>query len=482
MKTYTKLVSYISLCLFIATLIPLLTLGWYNHPTGDDYDYGVETKHEWESSHNLISVFKAAADGVREQYYGWQGTYSAMFLMYLPPNIFGANAYRFVTPAILSLLIAGLFFLTHRLLCGLLKASRREWIAIASLLSFLCIQSTPFASESYYWYNGSMYYTGYLGISLLFLGILCILPNQPRIFPCIISCLLALFLAGGNYVSLLPTMLLSFTCLGLVFFKKVPGKYCLIAPCAFLCIGFLISAMAPGNQVRQNDLWKIPAVTAILKSIRQGFYFLRGWTSLWLLLVLFILTPIFWNICKRLSFGFPYPFLVIGYGFGILCSTACPTYYTMNSTGPARAAAIMFYAFMLFLFFAYFYFLGFLHRVLGSRNMALETKLRELGWKPFLIALPILFLLTLLFGNVPAQNFARASKALLSGSAAAYEKQYRERLLILSDPAQRDIVFTPYESPTDLIYVGDFTGDPNNSTNQRIAAYFDKDSIRVKYD
>ena len=482
MKIYTRLISAIALCAFLITLIPLLILGWYNHPTGDDYDYGVETGHVWESTHNLLSVFRTAADGVKEQYQIWQGTYSAMFLMYLPPNIFGANAYRFVTPVILSLLIAGIFFLTHQIFCGFFGSSRMEWIAISSLLSYLCIQTTPFASESYYWYNGSMYYTGYLGVSLFFLGILCKLLSKPSVAFCIVSCLLALFLAGGNYVSLLPVMLITFTMAALAFLLKAKGKFFLPAPCISLCIGFLISALAPGNHVRQSEMWKIPAITAILKSIRQGFIFLGGWTSLWLLFTLLVLTPVFWGIYKNTKFTFPYPLLVIGYGFGILCSTACPTYYTMNSTGPARAAAIMFYTFMFFMYLAYFYLLGYLHRVLTVKNSEQFLRFLLLAKKPFLQALPFVFLLVILLGHTSTQNFVRASKTLLDGSAAAYEAQYRARLLVLSDPSRKEIVFAPYESTADLIFVGDFTGDPLNPVNQRIAAYFDKDSISVNYD
>lgn len=482
MRKYTKFVSIIALCVFLTTLIPLLILGWYNHPTGDDYYYGVETKQTWESTHNLILVFRTAVDGVIEQYHIWQGTYSAMFLMYLPPNIFGPNAYRFVTLVILALLITGIFFLTHKIFCGFLGSSVEEWISIASLLSFLCIQTTPFASESYFWFNGSIYYTGYWGISLIYLGLLCIFLRRSSVAACIVSCLLAFFLAGGNYVSLLPTMLISFTMAAFAFLKKAIGKYCFLAPCTCLCIGFLFSALAPGNQVRQSGMWKIPAVLAIFKSVRQGFIFLGKWSDLWLLFALLILAPVFWGIYQRSSFSFPCPLLVIGYSFGIMCSTACPTYYTMNSTGPARAAALMFYTFLFFIFLSYFYLLGYLHRVWNEKKPHQLRLFFEHGKKPFLLTLPVILLLVVLFGNTSTHNYVRACITLLNGNAASYEEQYRARLSTLSDTTVKDVVFAPYESPADLLYVGDITSDPTDPTNQRIAAYFDKNSICVNYD
>ena len=115
-KLYADLVALLMLVLLIISLIPLLHLGLYNHPTGDDYYYGVEAMHTWQNTHNPFLVIIEAAKGVPEQYRIWQGTYSALFLMYLPPNIWGPNAYHLVTPLILALLVSGIFFLAHELL------------------------------------------------------------------------------------------------------------------------------------------------------------------------------------------------------------------------------------------------------------------------------------------------------------------------------------------------------------------------------
>lgn len=489
MKTYGKIITWLSFSILLLTLIPLLWLGFYNHPTGDDYDYGVETHHVWQDTHNPAAVLQEAAKGVAVQYQIWQGTYSAMFLMYLPPNLFDESAYHLVTFVVLSLLLSGIFYLNHQFLRGLLGATRETWLCVSSLLSLLCIQTTPFASESYYWYNGSMYYTGYLGLSLLFLGLLCKLLTKPGFLPCLLSSLLAFFLAGGNYVSLLPTMLIAFAITGLVLLRDLKAgerriSYFLPA-CFALCGGFLISALAPGNKVRQSEMWKIPAIKAILKSLRQGGIFLLGWTSLLLVLTLFLITPILWEHYKKTQFTFRYPLLVLGFAYGVLCSTACPTFYTMNSTGPARAAAVMYYNFMIFIFFSYYYFLGYLHRLLGQKKPDLKNHVNRFFakylplWSGIAVAL---FVFALLLGKCTTLNCTRALRSLTDGSAAAYEAQYQERLTILFDKTQRDVVLSPYETKADLIYVGDFTEDPAHPTNQRIAAYFDKNSLCVRQD
>lgn len=157
----------------------------------------------------------------------------------------------------------------------------------------------------------------------------------------------------------------------------------------------------------------------------------------------------------------------------------------MNSTGPARAAAVTYYNFMIFIFFSYYYFLGYLHRLLGQKKPDLKNHVNRFSakylplWSGIAVAL---FVFALLLGKCTTLNCTRALRSLTDGSAAAYEAQYQERLTILFDKTQRDVVLSPYETKADLIYVGDFTDDPAHPTNQRIAAYFDKNSLCVRQD
>ena len=136
--------------LLITCLFPVMYLGRYNHPTGDDYRFGVDARLEWENSENLINVIAEAGKGVCREYSQWQGTYSAMFLMYLPPNLFGDSAYRLVTTVILLLLTGGIFYLLKPMICDWLKASRTFWIISSSAISLLCIETVPSQGETFF--------------------------------------------------------------------------------------------------------------------------------------------------------------------------------------------------------------------------------------------------------------------------------------------------------------------------------------------
>ena len=150
-NNFAKWKPYIFLAILLLSLIPLIWLGRYNYPTGDDYYYGAETHLVWQQTGSIIQTLDAACAGVADSYQIWQGTYSALFLMYLAPNVFSNTAYHLVTFVILLLLCGGIFYLLCPLFRRFLPGTCGEWITVSSILSFLCIQTVEFQSDSFYW-------------------------------------------------------------------------------------------------------------------------------------------------------------------------------------------------------------------------------------------------------------------------------------------------------------------------------------------
>jgi len=142
-----KLVSYLLLIILIVSLIPIAYLGCYNHLTGDDYYYGASTHLIWEETGSIIATVAEACRGVAHEYQNWQGSYSAMLLMYLVPNIFGDWCYKFITVVIISLLTSIIFYLLKPLVFYICKGSRYLWLLIFSALALLCIQTVRFQGD-----------------------------------------------------------------------------------------------------------------------------------------------------------------------------------------------------------------------------------------------------------------------------------------------------------------------------------------------
>ena len=473
-----KFLAAFMMILLITCLFPVMYLGRYNHATGDDYHYGVSARLEWEKNGNLINVIAEAGKGVCREYNQWQGTYSAMFLMYLPPNLFGDSAYRLVTTVILLLLTGSIFYLLKPMICNWLKGSKSLWITIASAIILLCIETVPSQGETFFWYNGSMYYTGYFAVTLFFWGLLIRYLDGKHKWYLPMLLMLAVFLAGGNYVSLLPSLILIFFTTVWLFYKKNTHAWSIGFIMATMFAGFIVSAAAPGNRMRQTEMWKIPAWKAVLKSLLQGINYITAWTGVWYIIFLILITPILWKYLKKCSFRFRYPGLTVGFLYGLFCSMSCPTFYTMNSTGPARVVSIVYYGYILFFFFTYCYLLGYFQKIREKKiKTASNTKISAARFS--VAGILILFALQVISGNLYTLTTTKAVHLLSSGEAKAYEKEYQERMNILLDDTVQDAVLPAYQHRPDMLYVGDFSSDLQSPLNQSAAAYFHKKSILV---
>lgn len=490
----------VMLLLLAVGLLPVMYLGRFNHPTGDDYYYGAGTHLVWQETGSIAETVAEAARGVALEYGRWQGTYSALFLMHLPPNIFGNLPYHLVTAVILSLLTAGIFYVTKPVLCGRLKMPVSGWMIVSSCLVLLCVETVPSQGESFFWYNGSMYYTGYFALTLFFLGMVSRYAEKQRKGYLTGMSLLAVFLAGGNYVSLLPCLIIMVLLTGWMFWKKRPGRYGILAAAFCLLAGLIVSAAAPGNRVRQDGMWQIPAWKAVAKSLVQGLRYTAAWTGLWWLLAAIIVTPVLWKYMRRSELKFRYPLVAIGLFYGIFCSMSCPTFYTMNSTGPARVVAVVYYGFLLFSFLAYGYFLGYVQRKFGGKAPApvpgggqpeeKESGERKSGNRERLrfgrAVIPVCVTGIVLFqiatGAAENCTTGKAVHLLSSGEAKAYDEEYRERYRLFTDDSIQELVLKPYENKPDMLYVGDFSADPQEPTNVKVAEFFGKTSVKVDYD
>lgn len=403
--------------------------------------------------------------------------------MYLAPNVFSNTAYHLVTFVILLLLCGGIFYLLCPLFRRFLPGTCGEWITVSSILSFLCIQTVEFQCDSFYWYNGSMYYTGFFAVTLFFLGTLFrYLDNGKRIL-LLPLLLFAVFLGGGNYVSLLPCMLLSVTITLLLLLQKNKKAYICGITSVVLLLSFAVSAIAPGNHVRQSGMWKIPAWKAIAKCLLQGIRYTFAWTGLWWVLAALLLLPVFLRILQKKNGAFfSHPILFTGYAYGLFCSMSCPLFYTMNSTGPGRAVAIVYYMFLLISFTVFFYWIGFVVLKMPARptppeRIEVSGKLNTARY----LAMAVLLFSILCTGLWQETSAMKAIRVLTDGEAAAYAAEYEDRLLLLNDPEVTDVILTPFTHQPALIYTGDLPGDPEDPTSRKVAQYFQKTSLYVNY-
>ena len=155
------------LCLFVLSLIPLLVITQYNHPSADDFSFGVHTVSAWRETGSFTQTISAAIDGTRHVYNTWQGTFAAVFLMTLHPAVFGEHLYMLGSIVLILGFIAAMMFLLKVILVNYFGADKYNYGIIAMVTTFLSMQFLVSPVEAFYWYNGGMFYTGFHSIAMI---------------------------------------------------------------------------------------------------------------------------------------------------------------------------------------------------------------------------------------------------------------------------------------------------------------------------
>lgn len=475
-----KNLARLCLAVLLLSLVPLLYVSRYNHPTGDDIYYGLDAHMVWEDTHSLPQTMRSALLGAAHDYQAWQGTYTAMLLMRLQPSVFSERLY-FLTPfLVIGLLLGGYGYLLRQLGRYVVPMGQYELLGIWSVLMILSLQWVISPAEAFYWYNGSVYYSGFYGLTMLLFGLVCKYACTARKTTLAGIFLLELLIGGGNYLTLLWSILALLLASAWQWLKRRPGRMGLTCAALFQLACFAVSAAAPGNAVRQASVTSMPAWRAILASLRQGTFYLSIWLNGWwitgaMLLLVFMLPAI-----RRMSFRFPCPFLAVGLMYGLFCTLSCPTFYAQSNAGPARALNVVYYGFILTSYIALFYLAGWVY---NKRKVKEETApLSSVSGGLLLLVLTLQICIGANDDTLKLASSVQALRDLVHGTAAAYGQEYQERIRLLETDDAPDVVLLPYQHRPLTVYVGDYGADPAQVSNQALARWYGHRSVIVDYD
>ncbi len=188
-----------------------------------------------------------------------------------------------------------------------------------------------------------------------------------------------------------------------------------------------------------------------------------------------------------MSFRFPYPFPVIAFLYGMFCTLSCPTFYAQSNAGPARAINVVYYGFILTSYIALFYLAGWVYN---------KTKTWEISFRPesgtgspisvycclMLLVLVLQFCIGLHDDTIKQASSVQALRDIIHGTAAAYDREYADRILLLETSEEQDIVLLPYQHQPLTVYVGDYGGDPTQVSNQALAKWYGQHSVTIDYE
>ena len=327
------------------------------------------------------------------------------------------------------------------------------------------------------WFNGSVYYTFFFGLSLAALA-LALRTAQAGGWGRILGlCLLAAFLGGGNLVTGLSLAIMSVSGVALLLlFGKKQQALRLLVPALVMLGCFIVNIAAPGNAIRALSVDHEPnAVQAILLSFREAIVLGVRWTRLPVIAAMALLGYLFYQAVPASSFRFRFPGLVSLYSYCLYSAMFCPTMYAMGSRGDWRLVDIIFYAYLLLLGLNVLYWVGWLRQRREGAAAAQPKLLPVLGC--LALCLVCLAVSAKIHGGI---SLASAYTALSSGQAATYAREDQARLKILHDPEIRIAELPAYSDPPYLLFFDDIGPDPEDWRNVGVQTFYEKDRVYLE--
>lgn len=489
-----KFLSIVSILVLIISTLPLIVLGFYNHPSADDFNYTILTGEALRNNDGIAAFFAVIAAAIKRatSYWGqWQGTYAMSFIAALRPSLFSEQLTFLHSVILIGILIVSIFYLYHVLLCKILGANKYVYIILASVTAFLSIQYLPNPVEGFYWYTGGVGYTFFLYLAFILLGkTLLAFHNKKLRTPNFIAlCFLSFFVAGGHFA----ITLLGFVCTMILFVESIVKKDLVksfkikywINTVIYL-IGFALCVGAPGNLRRQESFAEKQTVIAtILKSYLHAIGYAKLYTNTVVFMgILFIGIVAFVGL-KKVNFKFKYPVIFSLITFSMYAVLLMPGYYSTNGIPAPRYLDIIYFGVILFLSSNIIYYAGWLR----IKVTALEDNewLGEffINLKPIIgnaalfifILYGIVHLTTL---EITLSTGVRAFNSIVSKEAKEYDEQMDAREVLYNDDSIKEVYISPLTVCPELIYFDDITSDKDDYSNYKIAEFYDKDFIVIE--
>lgn len=483
-KIRYSLLFFFALAVLAVLVVPMLLLSRYNAPFADDFSFSCETHRAVSEGLPILSVISAAWSKVKDVYYTWQGTFTGVFMMAFQPGIFGLKYYSLTTLIMLIGFGAGSLFFFFALFSRRFGMSKYSSGLIWATVFAICIQYVPSPNQSFYWYNGAVFYTFTFGLFLT----LCALASDYAVIGgtvrVIFLCILAVITGGSNYVTALETVILLTLAAVLSAFSGNRRWRGLLAALIFAAAALAVSAVAPGNAVRQSEFSQnLSAVMAIVLSFKYAFHYAISWITFPYIGMIAFLVPVMWFASDPSRCSFRLPGFFSAFSFCIFASMFTPHLFAKGTEGPERLINILYFSFIILSVLNLFLWCGYLkQRRAAKKGQSIPSV--------FVSSLPLIpaaagtaaLIICIGFGIVMHTSPMTSLMALgemRSGEAEAYYSEMLERQDILEDDTVRDCSFAPLSEHPYLLFFGDMTEDENFYANGDASTFYHKNSIKI---
>lgn len=479
-------VSIAAIVILAISVVPMLWIGRYLHPFADDYVFGAKVYNVWNETHSFLACIQSAWSVAMNMYHSWQGTYSACFLMALQPGVFG---HYWLGPIILLFSLMGsTYALLYMVMRKLLHCSRLEYVFVSTLFVIITIQFTYSYYDAFYWYNGAMYYTLFYSMSLalasLLIGYGLASTRAKKMVIGAAAVILAMVIAGGNFVSGLGMGAILFTSIILMRIEQKRWPRFYLAILVVFGVAFAMSVLAPGNAFRQVTIEDKPnVVAAFFMAIGKSFGFFSDSFNVVKILMLAIIAPAIIEMAAKSRFKFSHPWLCVLVTVLLYSSFFFAHSYAMGTAGPGRVQNIYSYVSLWLICVNMYYLSGALIRKAESKAplssaivelvKAFQHKYaHSLRYAPYCAVI-----ILILSVSIKQSTTNRTISLMKKGTVMKFDKEMDNRELALKNDPRKAITLKPLtvNMPSDAF--NDITIYPGYWINQGMARYYNKEAI-----
>lgn len=484
--TYRR-IALVMLGLFFLSLLPILYCSFFNYATGDDLWEGAAAYRVLVNHGSIKEFFTAVFEWAKVDYLGWEGNWSSIILWCLEPSIWGEKVYC-ITPWIALFFLCGgtTYFLAYYLK-KYLTVDFSFWLIVAVIVCFFSIQYMPYVRSGIFWYTGMVNYVVPYGLCLAsFVWADKYIETGKKRYLIFISLTFA-YIGGAGYTP----VVLAFEGLFLIILVCLFGQkhenrlrsLGLILPLVLLIIGFLFSAVSPGNAARGGESYYFGATRAfmtILESIKQGFLGAINWFVS--VRPLFLSAPLLFIVTweqidiSRIKWKLNNPVLVPVFLFLISCSVYAPGIYAQSEVSGGVPDSIYF-VFLLTYALGIIYLTCYVKKKVTDKKKQFSRSGLAEKLRISIILCEILF--CMIFGKYLLGNMTDyiCIDFIRSGQLQDFEYQMQERLRILHDPEIKEVVLPEMNSEQGPFMHMALLSDPNAYTNQATARFYGKESV-----
>lgn len=486
---YEKLYA-ILLFILIACILPLLYMGLFSHPIGDDYNYGMYGHLAWENTGSLFEVFKAALLTSKTDWLGYQGTFASSFFMALQPAVISERLYALTPFIMLFMLVFSTSLFLYIVLVKCFKIPAIYCKLTTCVLLILSIELLDTPSEAFFWYCGAVHYEFMHSCMLILFSVLLYSFVEKKGFLYTFLTLpFAVCCGGANLITaLFTTILLTFCLCCLVFLKKKRELIIFLPTFLTGAAAFSLNVAAPGNLIREADIVSnLPAIEAIYYAFQFGLDYIGKWTNIYILAAFLFLMPIVWSATTHLPVKLRFPGLFSFFSFCLLSSMFAPVTYALGTAVIwGRTLNIIMQAYYLLLFLNLFYWIGWLQQTLqglSSESFQHVSRLfQSLFGKyrnQFVLFLSAFLLFSILCTGERELTTKSAIHDLRKGYAQTYHRETLHRIALLSMEGVDEVWVPNYTVRPWLLDFEDISTDPSHWRNRNLANWYQKKIVHL---